>query len=228
MKLASILLSAAFLLGSAAAVAEPPSPTASTPPVPSSSSAATPAPAPSDSAGKCLTPQQLAEMKAGLEELDGIHKAPAVVTSPDAIVIIQDWTGRVYTNGGQTNPIRLHLQLGPTVSRDMALTLPTQVYVRPKPEDPMFRLRVRAQAGVLLPQLVNSLSGNKEAFWDAGIGWDFFHYKAVNVAAYTGVRSLGGGVGLDLTRNFGPYLGYSLIYDGFKSSAQAGVYFSFN
>ena len=178
--------------------------------------------------GKCLSAQQLDEVKKALVELDSIHKAPAVVTTPDTVVIVQDWDGRVYTNGGQTNPIRLHLKLGDTVDRDMALTLPTQVYVRPKPPEPMFRLRIRAQAGILVPQLVNSLTGDKQAFWDAGIGWDFFHWKALNVAAYTGVRSVGGGLGLDITRNFGPYVGYSLIYDGLRSSVQTGIYFSFN
>ena len=178
--------------------------------------------------GKCLTSQQFDAVKKGLEELDQIHRAPAVVTTPDSIIIIQDWDGRVYTNGGQTNPIHLHLRVGDTVDRDMALTIPTRVYVRPKPPDPMFRLRIRAQAGILVPQLFNSLTGEKQAFWDAGIGWDFFHYNAVNVSAYTGVRSAGGGLGFDLTRNFGPYVGYSLIYDGLRSSIQMGIYFSFN
>jgi hypothetical protein len=178
--------------------------------------------------GKCLTKDQLENIQKALLELDKLHKSPAVVTSPDSVVIIQDWDGRVYTNGGQTNPIRLKLQLGDTVNRDMALTLPTQVYYRPQPPDPMFRLRVRAQAGILVPELIRTVTGDKQSFWDAGIGWDFFHWNAFNVAAYTGVRSFGGGVGMDVTRNFGPYVGYSLVYDGWRSSVQTGIYFSFN
>jgi len=178
--------------------------------------------------GKCLTKDQLDKVEQALKELDAIHKAPAVITTPDTITIIHDWQNRVFVNGGGASPVRLKLKLGDTVDRDMAVTLPTQVYFRPQPPDPMFRLRIRAQAGILVPQLLQTATGNKQSFWDAGIGWDFFHYNAVNVAVYTGVRSVGGGIGLDLTRNFGPYVGYSLVYEGLQSSVQTGIYFSFN
>jgi len=106
----------------------------------------------------------------------------------------------------------------------MQIQLPIRVYYRPKPPDPMFRLRLRAQAGILLPMIWKDAKGG----WDAGLSFDFFHVGDVNVAAYTGVRSAGGGVGLDLTRNFGPYVGYSLVYDGFASGVLAGAFFSFN
>jgi len=169
-----------------------------------------------------------AAVKKALEELDRIHKAPAVITTEDKVVIIQDWDGRVYTNGGATNPLRFKLRVGDTVDRDFAMTLPTQVYYRPRPPEPMFRLRIRAQAGILVPQMVQSVGGDKQRFWDAGIGWDFFHLGPVNAALYTGVNSAGGGLGFDLTKNFGTYAGYSLVYDGLKSSVLTGVYFSFN
>jgi len=191
-------------------------------------SADDPVPCVPEPGGKCLTKGQFEAVKKALEELDSIHKSPAVVTTPDSVVVISDWDGRVYVNGGDTKPIRLKVKIGDTVDRDMAVTLPSVVYYRPKPPDPMFRLRIRAQAGLLVPELVRTAGGDKQSFWDAGIGWDFFHLGAVNLSAYTGVRSLGGGLGLDLTRNFGPYVGYSLVYDGLRSSVNAGVYFSFN
>lgn len=178
--------------------------------------------------GKCLDEKQFEEVKKALEELDKIHKSPAVVTTQDSIVVIQDWQGRVYVNGGQTKPIKMKLKLGDTVDRDMEVTLPTQVYYRPKPPDPLFRLRIKFQAGLLVPQMIQTIGGNKQQFWDAGLAWDFFHLGPFNANAYTGVFSCGGGLGVDLTRNFGPYVGYSLIYDGLRSTMFTGAYFSFN
>lgn len=178
--------------------------------------------------GKCLTKEQLDQVKEALRELKSIHEAPAALELTEPIIIVHDWEGRVYVNGGDAKPLKMKLKLGDTIDRDLAATLPTQVYYRPKPPDPMFRLRIRAQAGLLVPQLVNSIDGTAQRFWDAGIGWDFFHYDALNVSLYTGVNSSGGGIGYDITKNFGPYVGYSLVYDGFKSSVLTGIYFSFN
>ena len=178
--------------------------------------------------GACVTKEELDQIKEALRELQSIHEAQAQITIQDPVVIIHDWDGRVYVNGGDKNPLKMKLKLGDTIDRDMAATLPTQVYYRPKPPDPMFRLRIRAQAGILTPQIVDAISGNSSKWWDVGIGWDFFHIDNVNLSLYTGIQSAGGGIGFDLTKNFGPYVGYSLVYEGFKSGAFAGVYFAFN
>ncbi len=178
--------------------------------------------------GKCLTKDQFEQVKKALSELDSIHKAPAVVTSVDPIVVVYDWEGRVYVNGGSTAPLRLKVKVGETVDRDLLVTLPANVYYREKPADPPFRIRIRAQAGLLVPEMVRTASGDKQSFWDGGVGLDFFHLGSVNLSANVGVRSAGGGIGLDLTRNFGPYVSYALVYDGFRSSVQIGSYFSFN
>jgi len=178
--------------------------------------------------GRCITKEQLSDIKSALQELDDIHQSPAVLTTDDKITIIQDWKGRVYTNGGQANPIRFKLKIGKTLEREMGMTLQTQVHYRPEPPDPMFRLRVRAQVGLFFPQAIKTLDEKQKRIFDAGIGWDFFHIGDLNAALYTGVNSCGGGLGYDLTKNFGPYVGYSLIYDGFESSLLTSVYFSFN
>lgn len=178
--------------------------------------------------GKCLTAEQLDAVKKAVKELDEIHRAPAVVTVEDPIVIIHDWDGRVYVNGGATRPLRMKLRIGPTVERDMAATVTARVYYRPKPPDPMFRLRIRAQASLLPLEALRTDEAGRLRFWDAGVGWDFFHLGDLNVSAYTGVYSAGGGIGWDVTRNFGPYVGYSLVYDGLRSSVAVGAYMSFN
>ena len=128
--------------------------------------------------GKCITKEQLDQITKALQELDNIHKSPAVITVEDQIYIISDWDGRVYINGGDKDPIKMKLKIGQYVDRDMEAIIPTNVYYRPKPPDPMFRLRVRAQAGVLLPQAFQSDTGwNK---YDAQLSLDFFHIKSFN------------------------------------------------
>ena len=122
----------------------------------------------------------------------------------------------------------MKLRLGKTIERDMAVILPTRVYYRPKPPDPMFRLRVRAQIGILIPELIKTFTGNVQSFWDGSLGLDFFHFKTANVAIYAGVRSVGIGPGIDLTKNFGITSGYAFVYDGFRSSIFLSSYFSFN
>lgn len=178
--------------------------------------------------GKCLTPSQFEQVKLALEELDSIHKSKATLTTEDQIVIIQDWQGRVYVNGGSTKPLKLKLKIGETIDRDLNFVLQPKLYYRPKPPDPMFRLRVRAQIGLLVPEMVMTAIGDKQSFLEGGLALDFFHVGLFNVSAYAGVRSIGGGLGIDLTKNFGPYVGYSFIYNELRSSCLTGVYFSFN
>jgi hypothetical protein len=178
--------------------------------------------------GKCLTAEQFSQVKQALQELDDIHKSPAEVTAAQPVVIVQDWQGRVYVNGGEKKPIPVKLKIGQYVDRDLAVTLDTKVYYREKPPDPMFRLRLRAQAGLLVPQLVDAARGTKQNFFDGGLGLDFFHLGPVNASVNLGVFSSGGGLGLDLTKNFGVLAGYALAYDGWRSGVLTGLYFSFN
>ena len=178
--------------------------------------------------GKCLTVEQADKLKAAVNELDDIHKSPAVVKIQDPVVIVSDWNGRVYVNGGSSVPIKAKIVIGSHVDRDVQMELESQVWYRPKPPDPMFRLRIRAQAGILVPQAIFTATGDKQPFWDGGVSWDFFHLGVVNLAAYIGIRSSGIGPGVDLTKNFGLYGGYAIIYDGWKSSALFSAYFSFN
>jgi hypothetical protein len=176
----------------------------------------------------CLTEEQRKKVVESVKELDDIRSSKAEVQLKDQVVIVEDWDGRVYVNGGSTKPLRGRLTIGKHVDRELAVELPVRVYYRPKPPDPMFRLRFRAQVGVLIPEAVRSVRDESlEPFADAGLSLDFFHVDIVNVAAYLGARSLGGGLGIDLTKNFGAYAGYALTYD-WNSSVLSGAYFAFN
>jgi len=177
--------------------------------------------------GRCLTTEQILEIKKGIQELDDIHNSPAILTTEDAITIIQDWDGRVYTNGGSAEPIRFKLKIGQTIERDIDMVLQTEFYHRPEPPEPMFRLRIRAQVGLLALQVIRTLEGDKKSYVDGGIGWDIFHIDVFNAGFYTGVLSSGIMIGMDLTKNFGVNLAPVIVYDGLQFSIMAGVYFSF-
>jgi hypothetical protein len=171
----------------------------------------------------CLTEDEKKTVGDSLRELKEIKEAKARLVLEDDIVIVRDWQDRVYVNGGEGRPLRAVLKVGP-VERDMEVKLPIRTFYRERPPEPMFRLRIRAQAGVLVPSVLKEFKGG----WDAGVGWDFMHLGPLNLSAYTGIRSAGGGLGLDLTKNFGPYAGYAITYDGWRSAAMAGVFFSLN
>ena len=179
----------------------------------------------------CLTRAELEQIKKAVRELKDIHDSKAELKLEEPIIIIRDWEDRVYINGGEQKPIKIKLKIGKHVDRDMEMTLPIEVHYREKPPDPWLRLRIRAQVGVFVPEMFTSIGDNNaESFFDGGIGWDFINIAPLhmNISAYTGVRSLGGGPGFDITKNFGLYGGYALVYDGLTSSANLMIYFSFN
>lgn len=173
--------------------------------------------------GTCLSHDDSRKVAEALRELKQIKESEARIEFRDPVVIVRDWDDRVYVNGGEARPLRLTLRVG-TVERDMEAVVPVQVGYRERPPDPPFRLRLRAQAGILMPAL---LRRPKDGF-DAGFGFDFFHLGELNLAVHAGFRSAGCGVGLDVTKNFGPYVGYSVVYDGWSSGILSGVYMSFN
>jgi len=183
-----------------------------------------------DTGGTCLTKDQKEKVVEALKELKDIHDSKAKLDFPQPIVIIRDWQNSVYINGGAKKPIPAKLTIGQHVDRDLEIQLPIQLYYRKAPPKPWFRFRIRAQLGVLVPEVVQDMSRSGGSFVDGGIGWDFFHIPGIelNLAVYTGIRSAGGGLGLDLTKNFGVYAGYSFVYDGLKSSSLVAGYFAFN
>lgn len=179
--------------------------------------------------GVCLTKDQKEDVQKAIAELDSIHNSVMSVAL-EPIVIIRDWQNRVYINGQEGKPLKLNVKIGKTVDRDAEVKLPIQVFFREAPPPPMFRLRIRAQIGLLSTPLFKSF-GDSSALkdsMDGGIGWDFFGIYGLNLAAYTGVRSSGFQLGYDITKNFGICGGYNFLYDGFGGTGSLQTYFSFN
>jgi len=178
----------------------------------------------------CLTEEEQKQIVAALKELKNIKDSPAQLDI-EPITIIEDWEQRVYINGGEKNPIKLKLTIGDTISRDLEAQLPIRVYYREEPEDPVFRFRLRAQFGVLAPEIVRSIRDKEfEVFYHTALGIDFFHVGIWNLAINAGTAGFGLGTGIDITKNFGTNVDflvkYDKIYPEFIPTMNLGVYFA--
>lgn len=180
----------------------------------------------------CLTKEQKDKVVKALKELKDIKESEAEVTFEEDIVIIRDWEDRVYVNGGEKKPVKMKLQLGETIDRDMEAQLPIKLSYREEPPDPPFRFRLRAQLAVMVPELVRSIRDEEfEIPWDFSVGLDFLHFDALNLAGYVGTLGFGLGAGVDLTKNFGAMANFMIRYDGFdpfEPTMNTGIYFAFN
>jgi hypothetical protein len=145
--------------------------------------------------------------------------SPAFVLDP--VVIITDKDGRVFTNGGQPRPytIRMHW-----CGYDVTGTGQVDVVAARIPEPSWgWRFRVKAALGVLLADLVSHGTNGL----DGGLLLEPFFFRWTNVNGYVGVRSVGGGFGFDLTRNFGLYAGYATTWNDWQHNPHVSAYFSF-
>lgn len=181
----------------------------------------------------CLTEEQRQKLSDAVKELNEIKNSPAELKFDESIVIIRDWEDRVYINGGEKNPIKLKLKIGSTINRDLEAQLPITVYYREEPPDPIFRFRLRAQFGVLAPEIVQSIRDEEfNVFYHTAIGLDFLHYDIWNFAINVGTAGFGIGTGIDITKNFGTNIDflvkYDKIYPEFMPTMNLGVYFAIN
>ena len=141
----------------------------------------------------------------------------------DPVTIVVDKEGRVYYSGADPKPYTVKMTW---CGYDVTATGKIDLTVA-KNEPPVGGFRFRPKfAGSYL--FVDGFSSTKSVDGvDVGILWDFLYYKAFNVNVATGFRSIGAGLGLDITRNFGGYAGYAFSWWTLKHNPQLGLYFSF-
>lgn len=154
-----------------------------------------------------------------------IHEPP--VFELDPIVIITDSDGRVFFSGGAPKPYRLKMSWCRTdVVADGSVNVVAAVQT---PETWGFRFRPKAYLGYLPLNLLTDEPANRGI--DAGLMVDVFHYEWINLNVAAGFRSLGLGLGFDLTSNFGAYAGYAFSWDFFQGgpphNVLTGLYFAF-
>lgn len=179
----------------------------------------------------CLTEEQLIKITEAVKELDEIKSSEAELSFLEPIVIVRDLDNRVYINGGKKKPTKLKLKIGTTIDRDLEAELPIKLSYRDEPveDESLFRFRVRAQVGLLAPEMIQSIRDNAfQTFWNVSLGLDFMRYGALNLAAIIGSDGMGGGVGVDITKNFGTYVAPIVKYEDWSGSLDIGLYMSFN
>jgi hypothetical protein len=141
----------------------------------------------------------------------------------DPINIVEDTDGRIYYSGNQPLPYTLRMSW---CNYEITGTGKVSLQVAKKiPPDYGFRFRPKLMGSFLFvdaftqPKAVDAI--------DVGILWEFFYWKALNLNVETGFRSVGAGIGIDLSKNFGLYGGYAFSWWTLKSNPQAGVYLAF-
>lgn len=147
----------------------------------------------------------------------------------DPIDIVVDKDGRVFYTGAAPKPFTLKMHW---CSYDVTGTGKVDLVAAIKEEPEWgFRFRPKAYIGFLLAEPFYA-QGSKESVGikdvaDAGLMADFFYWKWLNINVAAGYHSFGGGLGADLTKNFGAYLGYSLTWGTWQHNPNLALWFGF-
>jgi hypothetical protein len=142
----------------------------------------------------------------------------------DPIVIVTDEEGRVFYSGAKPEPYTVkmkwcHYEVEAQGEVKVVAALGEK-------SEWGFRFRPKAYLGYLLNQPLHDGNSFNDGV-DAGLALDFFHVYWANLNATIGFRSVGGGIGFDLTKNFGCYTGYALSFSDPLHNLAGGVYFAF-
>lgn len=141
----------------------------------------------------------------------------------DSVTLVTDVDGRVYYSGSDPHPYTIKMSwCGYDVTAIEKLTL-----VVAKKEPPVwgFRFRPKFAGSFLFVDAFNRSSAGEAV--DVGLLFDFLYYKAFNLNVATGFRSAGLEVGVDITRNFGGFVGAAYSWWTLMVNPQAGLYFAF-
>jgi hypothetical protein len=170
----------------------------------------------------CVPPADMRVFVELLQEKQCLQKTPPQFKL-DSITIIEDKEGRIYYSGAQPHPYTLKMSWCGYEATGTG-NVNVQVAIR---EPPVWGFRFRPKfAGSFLFVDAFKQKNAAEAV-DVGILWDFFYWHAWNLNVATGFRSVGAGVGVDLTRNFSLYAGYAFSFWTLYSNPQAGLSFAF-
>lgn len=121
------------------------------------------------------------------------------VATADPISIVLDRQGRVFGSGTGDKPFKLHLDwCNYQIDTESQITL-----LAAQREEPEwgFRFRPKAAFGLLTRQLFEGR--NLTDYGDIGLMVEPFYFRWVNLNGFVSFRSIGVGLGFDLTTNFG-------------------------
>lgn len=142
---------------------------------------------------------------------------PEVKTDP--IVVVVDKEGRVYSSGSNPRPFTVQLNW---CNYNLTAQGQTKTVAAMAVESEYgFRFRPKATLGILGTELLSGVKFQDTV--DGGVLLEPFFYKFLNLNAFVGVRSTGGGIGVDLTHTVGLYFGYAITWADWRSNPMAGI-----
>lgn len=169
----------------------------------------------------CVDKEDMAKISEVLKEKKCLlENKPKVSTSPLTIVI--DRQDRIYGSGSQPAPFTVQLDWCNYSIEGQATTK----IIAARMAEPTwgFRFRPKATMGILGTEL---LRGEKFLnTMDGGALLEPFYFHWVNLNAYVGLRSVGGGLGFDLTKNLGLFTGYSITWADWRSNPFVAISFA--
>lgn len=178
--------------------------------------------APCASGATCVPSEDLKAFVELLKAEKCRAETPPKVTF-DPITIVVDRSGRLYYSGSEPLPYKLHLDWC-NYQLDALGGVNVQV-AEHIDRGYGFRFRPKATLGLLAVELFKSSQFSDAV--DGGILLEPAYFHWVNLNGYVGFRSVGVGLGFDITKNFGAYLGYSTTWGTWRSNPMASLYFSF-
>jgi hypothetical protein len=171
----------------------------------------------------CVPPEDMKAFVTILKEKKCLQTEKPTFTL-DPITIITDEHGRVFYTGADPNPYKLKMTwCGYEADGEGSVKLTAAMK---EPETWGFRFRPKAYLGYLpLEPIAYSKTASQGI--DAGLMLDFFHVQFANVNVAVGFRSFGLGAGVDITKNFGGYLGYAMTWASWNHNLNSGIWFAF-
>lgn len=227
----------ALLLLSAPVSAQQPAPA----PVPSPEPEAPPVaaePAPEGCDGTCVSDEDMKKFVQLLKDRQCLDTSPPTFEL-DPVNIVVDKDGRVFYSGAPPHPYTVRMKwCNYEVEAQGKVNVVAAVLTPPIWG---FRFRPKAYIGLLPGEAFYHAAENAAAelageatdslsvmdVIDAGVMVDFLHYDWVNLNVAAGFRSFGGGIGADLTDNFGAYLGYANTWGTWHHNLNLSIWFSF-
>lgn len=177
-----------------------------------------------DGDGVCVLEEDLMDLVTIAKEHKCLHETKPKL-DVDEVTIITDVDGRIFHTGADPGrPFKIMMSwCDYEVLAEGKVNL---IAAKNEPDTWGFRFRPKAYLGYLVSRAFDE-SGSAGDGIDAGLLLDFFHVEWVNVNAAAGFRSVGAGVGFDLTTNFGAHVAYGLGWGRPLHNIGAGVYFAF-
>jgi len=173
--------------------------------------------------GTCVPPEDMKQIVEVLKEKKCLQTEKPTFDL-DSVNIVVDRDGRIFYSGAAPHPYKLHMKwCNYDVSAEGKVNVLAAVQ---EPPSGGFRFRPKAYAGYLIAQPFRKGKKAADGF-DAGLMADVLYFHDFNLNVHVGFRSFGGGLGVDIFRSFGGYVGYALTWDGFYSNPEASLWFAF-